>query len=65
VVGADDVVTVGLSEFIATGGDRYTSFTQGRTTRTELVDLDAVIAYLQSQPQPVRAPTVGRWQPIR
>lgn len=65
VVGADDVVTMGLSEFIATGGDRYTSFTEGRTTRTELVDLDAVIAYVQSQPQPVRAPAVGRWQPVR
>jgi 2',3'-cyclic-nucleotide 2'-phosphodiesterase (5'-nucleotidase family) len=65
VVDADDTVTLGLSEFIATGGDRYTSFTQGRTTRTELVDLDAVIAYLQSLPQPVRAPAVGRWQPIR
>jgi 2',3'-cyclic-nucleotide 2'-phosphodiesterase (5'-nucleotidase family) len=65
VVDDDDVVTLGLSEFIATGGDRYTSFTQGRTTRTEMVDLDAVIAYLQSQPQPVRAPGVGRWQPIR
>jgi 5'-nucleotidase len=65
VVDADDVVTLGLSEFIATGGDRYTSFTQGRTTRTELVDLDAVIAYLQSLPQPVRAPATGRWQPTR
>jgi 2',3'-cyclic-nucleotide 2'-phosphodiesterase (5'-nucleotidase family) len=65
VVDDDHVVTVGLSEFIATGGDRYTSFTQGRTTRTEMVDLDAVIAYLQSRPQPVRAPEVGRWQPIR
>jgi 2',3'-cyclic-nucleotide 2'-phosphodiesterase (5'-nucleotidase family) len=65
VVGPGDTVTLGLSEFIATGGDRYTSFTQGRMTRTELVDLDAVIAYLQSLPQPVRAPEVGRWQPVR
>jgi 2',3'-cyclic-nucleotide 2'-phosphodiesterase (5'-nucleotidase family) len=65
VVDDDDVVTMGLSEFIATGGDRYTSFTQGRTTRTELVDLDAVIAYLQAAPQPVRAPDVGRWQAVR
>jgi 2',3'-cyclic-nucleotide 2'-phosphodiesterase (5'-nucleotidase family) len=65
VVDDDDVVTLGLSEFIATGGDRYTSFTQGRITRTEMVDLDAVIAYLQSVPQPVRAPAVGRWQPVR
>jgi 2',3'-cyclic-nucleotide 2'-phosphodiesterase (5'-nucleotidase family) len=65
VVDDGDTVTLGLSEFIATGGDRYTSFTQGRMTRTEMVDLDAVIAYLQSLPQPVRAPEVGRWQPIR
>ena len=65
VVDDDDTVTLGLSEFIATGGDRYTSFTQGRMTRTEMVDLDAVIAYLQSLPQPVRAPETGRWQPVR
>jgi 5'-nucleotidase len=65
VVDDDDTVTLGLSEFIATGGDRYTSFTQGRLTRTEMVDLDAVIAHLQSLPQPVRAPEVGRWQPVR
>lgn len=65
VVDADDVVTVGLSEFIATGGDRYTSFTRGRITRTEMVDLDAVIAYLQSLPQPVEPPALGRWQPVR
>ena len=65
VVDDDDVVTMGLSEFVATGGDRYTSFAQGRMTRTDMVDLDAVIAYLQSQPQPVRAPATGRWQAIR
>lgn len=65
VVDDDDVVTMGLSEFIATGGDRYTAFTQGRMTRTELVDLDALIAYLQSAPQPVRAPDTARWQPVR
>jgi len=65
VVGDGDTVTMGLTEFIATGGDRYTSFTEGRMTRTELVDLDAVIAYVQAAPQPVRAPDVGRWQPIR
>ena len=65
VVDDGDVVTLGLSEFVATGGDRYTSFTQGRLTRTEMVDLDAVIAYLQSLAQPVRAPEVGRWQPVR
>lgn len=65
VVDDDDTVTLGLSEFVATGGDRYTSLAQGRTTRLALVDLDAVIAYLQSLPQPVRAPDVGRWVAVR
>lgn len=65
VVDDDDTVTLGLSEFVATGGDRYTSLAQGRTTRTALVDLDAVIAYLQSLPQPIRAPDVGRWVAVR
>ena len=65
VVQDSDTVTLGLSEFIATGGDRYTSLAAGRMTRTELVDLDALIAYLQALPQPVRAPDVGRWQAVR
>lgn len=65
VVDDDDTVTLGLSEFVATGGDRYTSLAQGRSTRTALVDLDAVIAYLQSLPQPIRAPDVGRWVVVR
>jgi 5'-nucleotidase len=65
VVDDDDTVTLGLSEFVATGGDRYTSLAQGRMTRTSMVDLDAVIAYLESLPQPVRAPDVGRWVAVR
>ena len=65
VVGDADTVTLGLSEFVALGGDRFTSLAQGRMTRTELVDLDALIEYLQAQPQPVRAPDVGRWQAVR
>lgn len=65
VVEDADVVTLGLSEFVATGGDRYTSLAEGRTTRTGLADLDAVIAYLQSLPQPVAAPDVGRWVEVR
>jgi 2',3'-cyclic-nucleotide 2'-phosphodiesterase (5'-nucleotidase family) len=65
VVDDDDVVTLGLSEFLATGGDRFTSLAQGRSTRTAMVDLDALIAYLESLPQPVRAPDVGRWVEVR
>jgi 5'-nucleotidase len=65
VVTDADTVTLGLSEFIATGGDRFTSLAQGRMTRTSQVDLDALIAYLQSLPQPVQAPDVGRWVEVR
>jgi 5'-nucleotidase len=65
VVTDADTITLGLSEFIATGGDRYTSLAQARPTRTTLSDLDALIAYLRSMPQPVRAPGVGRWIEVR
>jgi 5'-nucleotidase len=65
VVDDDDVVILGLSEFVATGGDRFTSLAEGRTTRTSMTDLDALIAYLTSLPQPVRAPEVGRWVEVR
>jgi 2',3'-cyclic-nucleotide 2'-phosphodiesterase (5'-nucleotidase family) len=65
VVGDGDTVTLGLSEFLATGGDRYVTLAQGRTTRTALIDLDALIAYLTALPQPIRAPSVGRWIEVR
>ena len=65
VVDEDDVITLGLSEFVAGGGDRYTSLAEGRMSRTQLVDLDALIIYLQSLPQPVQPPDTGRWQPVR
>lgn len=65
VVTDSDTITLGLSEFIATGGDRFTVLTQGQLTRTDFFDLDALIAYLQSLPQPVRAPDVGRWVEVR
>jgi 2',3'-cyclic-nucleotide 2'-phosphodiesterase (5'-nucleotidase family) len=62
VIGDTDPVTLGLSEFVATGGDGYGMFGGTPLSRTALVDLDAVIQYLQSLPQPVRAPPVGRWR---
>lgn len=61
VVAGDDRVTLGLSEFVATGGDGYTMFAGEPVSRTELVDLDALIQFLQSLPQPVRPPETGRW----
>lgn len=56
-----DTVTVATTEFVATGGDAYTVFTEGRMTRTGMVDLDALVEYLKSQPQPVQPPRTGRW----
>ncbi|HEX8431117.1 MAG TPA: bifunctional UDP-sugar hydrolase/5'-nucleotidase [Longimicrobium sp.] len=64
VVGDTDRVTLGLTEFVAGGGDRYTSLAGGRATSTGQVDLDALIDYLRAQPQPVRAPAVGRWRRV-
>ena len=61
VVRDNTPVTLGTSEFVATGGDRYTMLTRGRLSRTGLVDLDAMIAYLRTLPQPVQPPATGRW----
>ncbi|HEX8696906.1 MAG TPA: bifunctional UDP-sugar hydrolase/5'-nucleotidase [Longimicrobium sp.] len=65
VVGEADRVTLGLSEFVAGGGDRFTALTRSRPARTGVVDLDAVIAHLTALPQPVRPPGVGRWRAVR
>lgn len=62
VVGPTDRVTLGASEFVATGGDGYVMLREAPLSRTELVDLDAVIRYLQSLPQPVQAPEANRWR---
>jgi len=63
VVRDTDTVTIGTSEFVATGGDGYDSLTQGRMTRTGMVDLDLLIEHLKSLPQPVQPPHTGRWVP--
>lgn len=56
-----DPVTLGTTEFLAVGGDGFAVLREGTLTRTGIVDLDALVAHLQSLPQPVRAPAVGRW----
>jgi len=60
-----DRVTLGLSEFMAEGGERYTSLAAGRRTATGLVDLNVLIDYMLSLPQPVQAPAAGRWRMVR
>ncbi|HKH94729.1 MAG TPA: 5'-nucleotidase C-terminal domain-containing protein [Gemmatimonadaceae bacterium] len=53
-----------LNDFMALGGEGL-GFTSGavRTEPLSLVDLDAFIAYLRKQPQPVRAPAEVRILP--
>ncbi|CAN5767135.1 5'-nucleotidase C-terminal domain-containing protein [soil metagenome] len=61
IVRDDTRVTLGVSEFIASGGDRYTALTRVQPKQTGLVDLDALVQYLKSLPQPVRPTATGRW----
>ena len=49
-----------VNNFMAGGGDGLAMLTSVRQVNTGIVDLDALIEYLQKQPQPVRAPTEDR-----
>lgn len=62
VLAPEDTVSVALTDFVAAGGDGFTMFGRGRLVRTGLVDLDALTAYLEALPRPVRPPPVGRWR---
>lgn len=57
-----DTITIGTSEFVATGGDGYVVLKEAPMTRAGMVDLDALVAFLQSLPQPVQPPRTGRWR---
>jgi 5'-nucleotidase len=55
-----------LNDFLATGGEGYNA--AGRATASKplnIVDLDALIDYLQSLPEPITAPTEVRISPVR
>jgi len=45
-----------LTDFIASGGDAYPHLPSLPARRVGLTDLQALIAWLRSRPQPVRAP---------
>jgi 2',3'-cyclic-nucleotide 2'-phosphodiesterase (5'-nucleotidase family) len=57
--------TVTANDFMATGGSGYRAL-MGATsaTMTGIVDLEALVRYLESRPQPVQPPVMDRWQPI-
>ncbi len=61
-VARDAVYTVAVNDFMATGGGGYTMFENAvETEPTGIVDLDALIGYLQSRPEPLRLPDDPRW----
>jgi 2',3'-cyclic-nucleotide 2'-phosphodiesterase / 3'-nucleotidase / 5'-nucleotidase len=61
MVDDDGIYTVSASDFMVTGGDGFTMFADAiDQTHTGVVDLDALIAHIQSLPQPFRAPTNAR-----
>jgi hypothetical protein len=54
-----------LNDFLATGGEGYNA--AGRATASRplnIVDLDALIDYLRSLPEPISAPAEVRITPI-
>lgn len=58
----DSVYTVAVNDFMAAGGDDYTMLA-GAEEREEtgIVDLDALVEYLDTLPSPVEPPREARW----
>jgi 5'-nucleotidase len=52
--------SVTVNNFMAAGGDNFTVLTQGQNQIGGPIDLDALIAYIQSLPQPFSAVIEGR-----
>ncbi|MCE2422432.1 MAG: 5'-nucleotidase C-terminal domain-containing protein [Gemmatimonadetes bacterium] len=54
-----------VNNFLAEGGSGYTALLDAANVeRLDLVDLDALIAYLQQQPRPLPIPSEPRWTDI-
>jgi 2',3'-cyclic-nucleotide 2'-phosphodiesterase (5'-nucleotidase family) len=60
-----DRLSLASSEFVATGGDGFVSLRQSRMRSTGMVDVDVLVAYVRSLPQPVAASNQRRWTSIR
>jgi len=52
--------TVAMVDFLATGGDGYTIFTEGKNVVYGPLDRDALVAYMESLPGPVDVKVEGR-----
>jgi 2',3'-cyclic-nucleotide 2'-phosphodiesterase/3'-nucleotidase/5'-nucleotidase len=60
------VYTVTVNDFMAEGGSGYAMLRQGSDIeKTGIVDLDALVAYLRRQPQPLPVPGTGRFTRAR
>jgi 2',3'-cyclic-nucleotide 2'-phosphodiesterase (5'-nucleotidase family) len=58
----DGEYTLVLNDFLATGGDGLGLGTAARRTEVlPIVDLDALVSYVRSRPQPVQPPTDARF----
>jgi 5'-nucleotidase len=58
--GKGKTYTVAMDAYLAGGGDSYMVFTQGRGVITGPADIDALVPYFGSLPQPVNAAAGGR-----
>ncbi len=63
-VGPDDRLSIGTTEFLALGGDGFVLLAEGELERTGPIDVDGLIDYLGSLPQPVQPPATGRWRGV-
>jgi 2',3'-cyclic-nucleotide 2'-phosphodiesterase/3'-nucleotidase len=64
-VSPDSTYSVVVNNFMAAGGAGYWMLKEAASARqTGIVDLDALVAYLEKQPQPVSAPRDKRWRAV-
>ena len=56
--------TAAMVSYLAEGGDRYTTFKEGKNIKNGPLDIDALVAYVESLPQPVNVTVDGRIQRI-
>jgi 5'-nucleotidase len=52
--------TAAMVDFLATGGDGYNAFTKGTNAVSGPFDVDALVTYMESLPEPVDAKAEGR-----
>ncbi|MEW9668227.1 bifunctional UDP-sugar hydrolase/5'-nucleotidase [Ammoniphilus sp. 3BR4] len=59
-IDASKTYSVTVNNFLAEGGDNFTIFRQGKNRETGIVDLDALVNYVQKLPKPFTYQIEGR-----